>query len=102
MMSDRADLYKVGTVVLCRWEENRKASWFPARILKHPIPGQSEGSWQVQWLREALGTGTGSTERFDPWVNDGEKLCSTVVNREDFEVLPGDGTNHPTDPFSVT
>eukprot|EP00731_Ephydatia_muelleri_P021833 Em0014g424a len=63
---------------------------------------QSEGSWQVQWLREALGTGTGSTERFDPWVNDGEKLCSTVVNREDFEVLPGDGTNYPTDPFSVT
>ena len=49
----------------------------PARILKHPIPGQSEGSWQVQWLREALGTGIGSTKRFDPWVNDdSENLCS--------------------------
>ena len=59
-MHDRADLYKVGTIVLRRWEENRKVSLFPARILKHPIPGQSqpEGSWQVQWLREASGTGT--------------------------------------------
>ena len=57
-LSDCADLYKVGTVVLCRWEEHRKVLWFPARILKHPIPGQSEGSWQVLWLREALGTGT--------------------------------------------
>ena len=52
----------------------------PARILKHPIHGQSEGSWQVQWLREALGTGIGSTKRFDPWINDdSENLCSTVV-----------------------
>ncbi|KAL5473346.1 hypothetical protein EMCRGX_G027819 [Ephydatia muelleri] len=102
VMSDRADLYKVGTVVLCRWEENRKVLWFPARILKHPVPGQSEGSWKVQWLREASGTGTGptgSTERFDPWINDdGENLCSTVVNKEDFKVLPGVGTNHPTEP----
>eukprot|EP00731_Ephydatia_muelleri_P029823 Em0021g346a len=47
----------------------------------------------------ASGTGTGSTERFDPRVNDdGENLCSSVMNREDFKVLPGDGTNHPTDP----
>ena len=102
VMSDRADLYKVETVVLCRWEENLKVSWFPAWILKHPVPGQSEGSWKVQWLREASGTGTGptgSTERFDPWINDdGENLCSTVVNKEDFKVLPGVGTNHPTEP----
>ena len=87
-MNDRAGLLKVGTVVLCRWEENWNVSWFPARILKHPIPGQSEGSWQVQLLREASGTGTGptgSTERFDPFVNDdGKNLCSTVLSKEDF------------------
>ena len=53
----------------------------------------------MQWLREASGTGIGSTERFDPWVNDDcENLCSTVVNKEGFKVLPGDGTNHSTHP----
>ena len=37
-------IYKVGIhVMLCRWEENWKVSWFPARILKHRIPGQPEG-----------------------------------------------------------
>ena len=41
----------------------------------------------------------GSTEHFDPWINDdGENLCSTVVNKEDFKVLPGDGTIHQTQP----
>ena len=58
---------------------------FPA---KHPIPGQPEGSWQVQWLKEASDTGTGATEHLDPWVNnDGENLCSTVVNKEDCILL---------------
>ena len=26
------------SVVLCRWEENWKVSWYPATILKHLIP----------------------------------------------------------------
>ena len=42
LISCRTDIYRVETVVLCRWEENRKVSWFPARILKHLIPGQPD------------------------------------------------------------
>ena len=42
---------------------------------------------------------TRSTGHFDPWVNDdGENLCSTVVNKEDFKVLPGDGASDPSQP----
>ena len=82
----------------------RKSEGFvvPCTDIEASSSRQSEGSWKVQWLREASGTGTGptgSTERFDPWINDdGENLCSTVVNKEDFKVLPGVGTNHPTEP----
>ena len=79
------DLYKVGTILLCRWQEEGKPdSWLPAKIVKIPPPGQHGGTWQVHWM---TGDPDGST--FEPWYTDlGDIYSSTVVNESDFKRLP--------------
>ena len=73
-----ANLYKTGTVVLCKWEEGDKISCLPAKILSHPVPGKPGGQWKVEWM----------TRDFQPCYDDkGNCSHSVVLNEEHFRLI---------------